>query len=337
MRILWLCMVFFISLPAWSLPQNSQSDARPTSVEVSIFINKIYSVNTLEQTYKVDGYMVAQWTDAPRKTPNNKPLIIENNQIDPFIAKGQWVPALEFINVVGSPDTSNKRLVLYPDGRVIYNARFLGTFSNDMDFRRFPFDRQQFVLELEPFSYSNQHLRFSKVTVYNENVGNQDIDEWWMTGTPVTRISNVHYDHLDAGENEYSRVTVQIDARRNPSYYLWSFILPLGLIIAASWSVFWLESFSEQLQTAFTLMLTVVAYAFYTSNILPRLPYTTIIDQMIITGYGSIFASILLIIFAYHHQMEGTPDRVLIRRCRVIFPVAVVLFCGLLIVRGMGL
>ncbi|WP_192456559.1 gamma-aminobutyric-acid receptor subunit beta [Musicola keenii] len=302
-----------------------------------MFINKIYSVNTLEQTYKVDGYIIAEWRDAVPKLPGGKPLIIENSRVDKFIANGQWVPALEFINVVGTPESANKRLILYPDGRVTYDTRFLGTFSNDMDFRRFPFDHQQFVLELEPFSYSNQRLRFSKVTVYNENVGNQDIDEWWVIGKPTTRIGNVHYDHLEAGENEYSRVTVQIDARRNPSYYLWSFILPLGLIIAASWSVFWLESFSEQLQTAFTLMLTVVAYAFYTSNILPRLPYTTIIDQMIITGYGSIFASILLIIFAYHHQKEGIPDRVLIRRCRVVFPVVIMLFCGLLIVRGMGL
>ncbi|SLM64877.1 MULTISPECIES: ligand-gated ion channel [Dickeya] len=321
-------------------PPEPEPDAQPVDVNVSLFINKIYGVNTLEQTYKVDGYIVAQWSEKPRKTPQGKPLVVENAQIERWITRGLWVPTLEFINVVGSPDIGNKRLMLFPDGRVIYNARFLGTFSNDMDFRLFPFDHQQFVLELEPFSFNNQQLRFNSVRVYNENIDNEEIDEWWVRGNAQTRISDVRYDHLSSvqpNQNVFSRITVQLDAVRNPSYYLWSFILPLGLIIAASWSVFWLESFAERLQTSFTLMLTVVAYAFYTSNILPRLPYTTIIDQMIIAGYGSIFAAILLIIFAHHRKMRGVGGEWLIRRCRLIFPLGILVISGVLIARGVSL
>ncbi|MGM3173359.1 gamma-aminobutyric-acid receptor subunit beta [Dickeya lacustris] len=321
-------------------PQELPSDAQPVEVNVSLFINKIYGVNTLEQSYKVDGYIVAQWSGKPRKTPDGKPLVVENAQIERWITQGVWVPTLEFINVVGSPDIGNKRLMLFPDGRVIYNARFLGTFSNDMDFRLFPFDHQQFVLELEPFSFNNQQLHFNSIWVYNENINNEEIDEWWVRGKAHTRISDVRYDHLSTvqpNQNIFSRITVQLDAVRNPSYYLWSFILPLGLIIAASWSVFWLESFAERLQTSFTLMLTVVAYAFYTSNILPRLPYTTIIDQMIIAGYGSIFAAILLIIFAHHRQMRGTDTEWLMRRCRLIFPLSILIIGGMLVARGVNL
>ncbi|WP_226053332.1 gamma-aminobutyric-acid receptor subunit beta [Dickeya chrysanthemi] len=343
MRILWILLGLgglLCAMQTRAAGGDNTADVRPVDVSVSIFINKIYGVNTLEQTYKVDGYIVAQWTGKPRKTPGDKPLIIENNQIERWITGGLWVPALEFINVVGSPDTGNKRLMLFPDGRVIYNARFLGAFSNDMDFRLFPFDHQQFVLELEPFSYNNQQLRFSSIQVYTENIDNEEIDEWWIRGKASTHISDIRYDHLSSvqpNQNEFSRITVQIDAVRNPSYYLWSFILPLGLIIAASWSVFWLESFSERLQTSFTLMLTVVAYAFYTSNILPRLPYTTVIDQMIIAGYGSIFAAILLIIFAYHRRASGLEDERLIRRCRLAFPLGFLTIGGWLIIRGLTL
>ncbi|MBP2858529.1 gamma-aminobutyric-acid receptor subunit beta [Dickeya oryzae] len=343
MRTLWVCIAagcLFWGGTVWAAEVDNAPDTQPVDVSVSIFINKIYGVNTLDQTYKVDGDLVAQWTDKPRKTPGDKPLIVENSQVEWWIKNGLWVPALEFINVVGSPDTGNKCLILFPDGRVIYNARFLGAFSNDMDFRQFPFDHQQFVLELEPFSYNNQQLRFSSIKVYTEHIDDEEIDEWEIRGKVATYISDIRYNHLSSvqpNQNDFSRITVQIDAVRNPSHYLWSFILPLGLIIAASWSVFWLESFSERLQTSFTLMLTVVAYAFYTSNILPHLPYTTIIDQMIIAGYGSIFAAILLIIFAHHRQVNGVEDERLIRRCRLVFPLSFLAIGGMLVIRGITL
>lgn len=327
-------------LLVWPVKAETQRASQAVEVNVSIFINKIYGVNTLEQTYKVDGYLVAQWRDKPRKMAGDKPLIVENNQIDKVIESGQWVPTLEFINVIGSPDIGNKRLMLFPDGRVIYNARFLGTFSNDMDFRQFPFDRQQFLLQLEPFSYNKQQLRFASIQVYADNVAQEAFDEWWFREPAATFITDIRYDHLSSVQPDqdiFSRVTVRLDAVRNPAYYLWSFILPLGLIISASWSVFWLESFSERLQTSFTLMLTVVAYAFYTSNILPRLPYTTVIDQMIIAGYGSIFAATLLIIFAHQRQLRHADGERLIRACRLIFPLGFLIIGGMLVLRGISL
>ena len=107
--------------------------------------------------------------------------------------------------------------------------------------------------------------------------------------------------------------------------------MPLSLIIAASWAVFWVDGFSDRLQTSFTMMLTVVAYAFYTSNILPRLPYTTLIEQLVIAGYCSIFVAVLLLVFVEHQQSRQRDAQWLVQRCRWAFPL-----CSLLVVLALA-
>ncbi len=48
-----------------------------------------------------------------------------------------------------------------------------------------------------------------------------------------------------------------------------------------------------QLEIGFTLMLTVVAFNFYSASILPKLPYQTFIETAIIVGYVFIFPRIV--------------------------------------------
>jgi hypothetical protein len=334
MRWFW-----FICAMCWLLPATAAAPSEPVVMQVNIFLNKIYNVDTLDETYTIDGYLVAQWhnqeiaADASKRT-------YENADVDALVASGFWLPALEFINVVGSPEISSKRLVLLENGMVIFNSRFLATFTTIMDFRRFPFDQQNFVLQLEPFSYPLQQLSFGGINVSAESLSSEQPGEWRLQGVANTAISSVSYSHLigtGAGSEQYSRITVSVLGERNPSYYLWTFFLPLSLIIAASWAIFWLDNFSDRLQTSFTLMLTVVAYAFYTSNILPRLPYTTLIEQLVITGYCSIFAAVLLVLYVQHQSNNGHNAESLLRRCRLAFPSGVCLVVGILCWRQLSI
>nr|4YEU_A Chain A, Cys-loop ligand-gated ion channel,Proton-gated ion channel [Dickeya chrysanthemi]4YEU_B Chain B, Cys-loop ligand-gated ion channel,Proton-gated ion channel [Dickeya chrysanthemi]4YEU_C Chain C, Cys-loop ligand-gated ion channel,Proton-gated ion channel [Dickeya chrysanthemi]4YEU_D Chain D, Cys-loop ligand-gated ion channel,Proton-gated ion channel [Dickeya chrysanthemi]4YEU_E Chain E, Cys-loop ligand-gated ion channel,Proton-gated ion channel [Dickeya chrysanthemi] len=302
----------------------------PVDVSVSIFINKIYGVNTLEQTYKVDGYIVAQWTGKPRKTPGDKPLIVENTQIERWINNGLWVPALEFINVVGSPDTGNKRLMLFPDGRVIYNARFLGSFSNDMDFRLFPFDRQQFVLELEPFSYNNQQLRFSDIQVYTENIDNEEIDEWWIRGKASTHISDIRYDHLSSvqpNQNEFSRITVRIDAVRNYFSYIPNIILPMLFILFISWTAFWSTSYEANVTLVVSTLIAHIAFNILVETNLPKTPYMTYTGAIIFMIYLFYFVAVIEVTVQHYLKVESQPARAasITRASRIAFPVVFLL------------
>jgi hypothetical protein len=184
------------------------------------------------------------------------------------------------------------------------------------------------VLQLEPFSYPASQLQFSAVSVSADGLSSDQPGEWILQDRAHSNISTVSYSHLlDAqGQPEqYSRLTVQIEGHRNPAYYLWSFLLPLSLIIASSWAVFWVDGFSDRLQTAFTMLLTVVAYAFYTSNMLPRLPYTTLIEQLVVAGYCSIFIAVLLLVYVQQRAETGHNYQWLVLRCRWMFPLSTVL------------
>lgn len=315
-KLKWLTMLlagYFISIPIYA----------ENIVNVSISINKIYGINTIDQTYKIDGYLVASWQDDsnPLK-PKTGQSIYENQSADSIISNNKiWFPAFEFINTVGKQQTANKRLIFSSTGGITYNERFQGTFSTEMDFRRFPFDDQNFEIIMEPFSYEKNQLSFGKAHVFLEEPDNKTLSEWEIKGKPKATINEHVYHHLDDAESTFfSRLTISIEAQRKADYYLWQFILPLSIILAASWSVFWITGFPERLSTSFTMMLTVVAYTFYTSNILPRLPYTTFIQRMIIMGYLSIFASILIIIFVKVLKENKHKADNIIRYCRYIFP-----------------
>ncbi|MFM2481786.1 gamma-aminobutyric-acid receptor subunit beta [Celerinatantimonas sp. YJH-8] len=303
-------------------------------VDTSISINKIYGVNTVDQTYQIDGYLVTSWKlDQPSAFfPAQGEKICENSCVDTLIKSGLWVPAFEFINIIGKRQTANKRLVLTAAGGVIYNERFSGTFTTAMDFRKFPFDQQSFDIIMEPFSYEKSQLSFRHVSVFLEALENQTISEWDMTDKPVSRVTESVYHHIENDHPSYfSRLEVHIQAKRKPNYYIWQFLLPLSLILIASWSVFWIDGFTERLMTSFTMMLTVVAYTFYTSSLLPRLPYTTFIGRMVVLGYVSIFTAILVIVFVKIREEKQKTSFRIVHHCRYLFPLLSIIAVALLV------
>ncbi len=299
----------------------------PIKITPKIQINKIYDINTLHETYVIDGYFVATWLDERNfDTINNAKqdiVIYENQMADEKIGKEVWVPAFEFINVVGNRNIVNKQLIINPDGNVTYNERFNAVFTTLMDFKKFPFDEQCFSIQLEAFSYDNKSLVFLESNETSMSI-NEEMPEDWLVGKEQKYISTKEYSHLstDGVPIEFSRYNLEITAKRKIRYYLWQFIFPLFLIISISWSVFWMPDLSDQLTTNFTLMLTVVAFNFHTSNILPNLPYSTFIESLITMGYLSIFISIIVIILGYSliKNNKRIHNQKLMKHCKYLFP-----------------
>ena len=109
-----------------------------------------------------------------------------------------------------------------------------------------------------------------------------------MTGAVVRRF-------FAPERQEFSRVLVQISADRRYEFYVWKVILPLIVIVAMSWSVFWVHpsDLNTQMQISITSMLAAIAFNFAISSSLPNLAYLTWIDAFIFTCYSIIFLSIV--------------------------------------------
>lgn len=291
------------------------TEKEPLEVAVNLRINKIYNINSVQETYQIDGYFMYTWKNERAlsylKDSTVNSTIFENDKAREIINSELWIPAFELINVQGSRETPNIRIEIYSDGTIEYEERFFATCSTNMDFKKFPFDTQTYQVEIEAFSYRSKKIIFKNPKLFLERDHSNYLGEDWEFLNSDAHIVTQKYKYMDenvnSGKNSYSRVIFEVKARRLPGYYEWQVLFPLLIIILASFSIFWIKEFGSQIGVGFTLMLTVVAFNFYSASILPKLPYNTFIEYVIIVGYIFIFLGILAVII--NHRINGEEDK----------------------------
>jgi len=314
-------------------------DGDPVEVSITVRINKIYNINSVDETYQTDGYLVLTWCDERlRALPSDTfavAKVYENSRAQQLIDSSIWFPACELINIQGEQDTPNMQITVHPDGKVVYTERFFGTFHAQMNYRRFPFDTQTFVLYMEPFSYDIHQVIFTSPKLFPRRAKNEHIGDDWEVLRPDSRIEEKDYDHLQHIGHEkstFSRAVFEVKAKRLYDYYLWQVIFPLLIIILASFVIFWIKEFASQISIGFTLMLTVVAFNFYSASILPKLPYNTFIEYIIIVCYIFIFLGIIAVVINHqvHPDENEQGKNKLIRLFKIGFPLSYLIIMSIL-------
>ncbi|QGK74468.1 hypothetical protein [Flavobacterium sp. SLB02] len=330
MKKFYYSMLFFLattySLKANLYKENPKS-SNPLVVTVSIHLNKIYDINTVNKTYMIDAYLVLSWREATISDlfyQNNKAKIIYENEEFP---KNIIVPSFEFINILGNREIINKRLIINPDKTLIYNERFHGRFTSVMDFHKYPHDKQCFTIQLESFSMEKEDLIFTNPQLFPKKLDPSYMEEWNILGQR-DYVNKMVYNHLSASKKgeEFSRCNFEIYAQRKIEYYIWKIILPIAILVVASWLVFWVKDFANQLNISFTLMLTMVTFNFFTSSLLPTLPYNTFIELVIISGYISIFLTLIAIIFNYAYSKNDRTTLKINNFFQLFFPLLYILY-----------
>ncbi len=109
-----------------------------------------------------------------------------------------------------------------------------------------------------------------------------------------------------------------------------NYILPLVLILLISSAVFWMDReaihLADRLSVSFTSVLTVVAFDFVTSEKLPSLGYSTVMDMILTASYLFLALSILENVISM--RLTGSRpavSRALDKAFRFLFPVAYVI------------
>lgn len=302
----------------------------PTEVAVTIDINKIYNVNALEESFEVDGYLVLSWRDVRNELYeyDSNLRTYMNRNVDKVIESMIWFPYHEFINILSLENVPNKSISISPEGRVIYTERFKGKFYSEMNFERFPFDSQNFNIYIESFVHNSSLVVFSEPNMYPKFERRSKLFDKWKIDSVCQETASKAYHYLsevDKDHLSFSRAVFTISASRQPGYYIWQVLFPLFLIVMASWVIFWLKQLGDQLNIAFTLMLTVVAFNFYSATLLPKLPYNTFIETIIISGYVFIFMTIIGIVVQNWVVGKGFKLKVYNRFFRYAFPLIYIL------------
>lgn len=297
-------------MDAESIPAQEPDTGLPVEVRLSLNINKIYDIRPVDESFNVDAYLAANWMDARAGLlvpATDNYITLEDDGVDEWHSK-VWKPSLEIINILGPKDISNKRLIIYKDGRVFYNERFNATLQSQMNFRKFPFDTQDLQIVIEPFSYAASKIEFSPQSrVYPTENSAWPMLEWRAIGR-ACQVGEQLYEYLadSTAEKKFAQFAFTLTVERIPGYFILQIFLPLAVIMLCAWSIFFVKDGATQLSLISTLMLTVYAFNFFITDSLPKLPYGTFLGKIIIISFIAIFLQMLTHLIELRSKWEFT-------------------------------
>ncbi len=271
----------------------------PTTVGVGFFVNDIRGIDPVRDEFQFRGYVRVLWCD-PRlafdpEIQGQSELVFTGERAEKK-AKQIWLPSGYPVNKVGELEFSERVLRIRRDGTIEQSINVSVPLATHFDLRRFPIDRQILELQVESYLWNRNQLRFVHDETISGFSNGIDIPEWNIQGVngQVTDLAVMKSDV------PFSRYTLEIEIARKPGFYIWKVFLPLIVIVALSWSIFWMtdERFSARSRISATGVLTVVAYQFVFAENLPRVGYLTLLDQVMIGSFGllavTVFQSLLV-------------------------------------------
>jgi hypothetical protein len=266
----------------------------PTIVGVGFFVNDIRGIDPVRDEFQFRGYVRALWCD-PRyafdpEAAGQQEFVFTGDRAEKEL-KRMWVASGYPVNKVGEISSSERVLRIRHDGTVEQTINVSLPLATHFDLRRFPLDRQTLELQLESYLWNRDQLQF----VHDETISGFS-DGISMPEWNIEAVSG-HLSEIAVmrSDTPFSRYILEIEIARKPGFYLWKVFLPLVVIVALSWSVFWMtdERFSGRSRISATGVLTIVAYQFVFAENLPRVGYLTLLDQIMIGSFGLLAVTVL--------------------------------------------
>jgi hypothetical protein len=274
-------------------PMGGPVVARPVDVKVGVKLQQIIGVNQAEENFNVVASLQMEWTD-PRLAYNPDDCdcwvkLYTENEFDRFLAdvQGRW-PDFTIANQQGNRWTQNRVVLLRPDGSGLYFERFTTNMQLDFDFRRFPFDTQEFIIRVD-LLLPEDYFVFSDLEGYSEISGEHGEDEFIITDFD-TSVSSVQ----GSTQAINSRYTFSFKAPRHLDYYILQVFLPIVLIIGVSWVTFFLKDYTRRIEVAAGNLLLFIAFSFSIAENYPRLGYLTFLDVIMATTF---FVNVLVVVY----------------------------------------
>jgi hypothetical protein len=308
-------------------------ETEPTKIEILIGFLDIDNINSATQTFQASVIITLTWQDLRLAHSGSGPVKYPLNKI--------WNPTLQIANEGGRIRTTFPEIAtIQPDGTVNYKQRYIGTFSQPLHLDNFPFDQHKFRLQLIASGYTSEEIQFVPNKKFVEKglpyalfmAKDMSLPDWEILDF---KAGNSPFMILEG--YEIAGYVSEFTAKRHVEYYLKKVILPLLLIVMMSWVVFWIdpENSGTQIGVATTSMLTLIAYRFAIDTHVPKVPYSTRLDDFIFTSTLIVFIALLQVVITSMLVQcnKGLAARRIDKISRIVFPV-VFLISAYLILLG---
>lgn len=268
----------------------------PTEIVLRVYVNDVISIHDVDQSFTADVVFRAEWYDPRLRHSQQVPCKAGLDQI--------WTPVLQLLNRRAVERMHEPELSVSPDGSIVFRVRSLGEFSFRADLSNFPFDEQELSFKVVS-TYGPEDVRLISRPEMLE-MGEQLSISNWNISLQGSR-SSVQY--ISAIDKQLERIDIVMRAERLAGYYTWQQLLPLLLVVMMTWVTFWIpqEFVPPRVGLAATSMLTLIAYRFAMSSVLPPIAYLTRLDVFMIGASVLVFAGLAATVavsyFAHNNNM----------------------------------
>ena len=303
----------------------------PTEVQIEIYVIDVDEVNSADQSFAASVYFQAQWKSPSLRHPGPGPRHRGLSDV--------WNPRLTIVGQQMQWKSYPESVEIEPDGTVIYRQKLWGRFSQPLELQDFPFDRQELSVHIAAAGLREDAVKV--VPLLSEstqeeasNIANKfslpdfDVVSWQAQPQPYYPAER------QVGVAGYE---MRIKISRQPTYYILKVIIPLCLIVIMSWLPRWIdpEQTGTNIGISTSAFLTLVAYLFAITVLLPRVSYVTRMDRFILLSTLTVFAGLLQTVFntvLLRHERQKLTERI-DRWSRIVYPIllAQVIFVSFII------
>ncbi len=226
-----------------------------------------------------------------------------------------WQPHLDFSNKVSVVDTAYNKPIrdelhisLNYDDEVVFERIIseVAVFNAALYFDDFPFDKHEVYFELlssnTSFYFLTPHENTQNMADYFLN--NILVPEWDQKD--IDYYVDNEYEFYEDGSH-YNSFVYSLTIQRDYLHYIYKLIIPIFIIMAICWSVFWIRG--TQIETRLTVtvvsFLTLIAYNFVIGDDIPKIGTFTIFDKIILLAYIYAAVGTFFSIYSYsvcHNQ-----------------------------------
>ncbi|CAJ1941217.1 unnamed protein product [Cylindrotheca closterium] len=305
----------------------------PTIVDIGLYIHSIFDLDPGLSTFEMEGYLDLIWCDPHTKFDaeaegKDRHIFLERDAAKEL--ESIWWPAIAFKNEKGKRVTENQEVVIESDGTVEYREKFKVTLTSKYEMTQFPFDKQVLRAEVESFAWNSDQMQFH---IEEDLVGfSEDFEIPEQTMTHIEEHLETVKEARD--RHPFSELVTEIHIHRNPAYYVTKVCIPLCLIVAISWAVFWMDptDLANRMAISFTGVLTSAAYQFVVSDILPRhITNTFLANFVLVTFVMQILTAIENVaVRNLHFQGHPLAAKMIDRVCRVVVPLLFLAVCNIM-------
>ena len=269
-------------------------------VFVGIDVIRINDINIKDMQWDVDVFMWFKWS---------------GSRLD-----AKDIEKIGAVNAVRETSTILKEDLSAATKYRAYRKRL--TLGAPYDLSSFPFDAQTLPLTIAHANKNSTHVMLVPDSRHMEVLPIQDIkpQEWQYTGRNV--YADLFRYESTFGDPDYrlgtnykspiyfSTVNMEIGLKRILQPYLFTFFLPLVIILGIILLVLWvpLDQFAPRINASISGLVGILVYHMSQKNAFPKVGYTMVADYYFLTAYLLVVAMIVGIIFTQTLMSKGQKD-----------------------------